>query len=46
MDKNSKKSNHEADIKNRNHGTNGTNIAYDKNQGNRGRQLNKNQTKK
>ncbi|WP_289845324.1 hypothetical protein [Acinetobacter wanghuae] len=33
-------SNHMADIKNPNKGTNGTNITYDKNQGNRGTQLN------
>ncbi len=38
-----KKSNHNADIKNSNKGTNGTNITYDKNQGNRGNQLNTNQ---
>lgn len=31
--------NHEADIKNRNEGSPGTNITYDKNQGNRGRQI-------
>ncbi|MFN7912043.1 MAG: hypothetical protein ACK5QC_09455 [Bacteroidota bacterium] len=39
----SKKSNHNADIKNRNKGTSGTNTTYDKNQGNRGKQLNVNQ---
>lgn len=36
------KSNHEADIKNPNHGTSGTNITWDKAQGNRGAQLNPN----
>lgn len=36
----SQKSNHEADIKNPNTGTPGTNKTYDKNQGNRGSQLN------
>jgi hypothetical protein len=35
--------NHEADIQNANKGTNGTNITYDKNQGNRGKQLDPNQ---
>ena len=34
-----KQSNHDADIKNRNKGTSGTNKTYDKNQGNRGKQL-------
>jgi len=38
-----KKSNHEADIKNPNTGTSGTNKTYDKSQGNRGKQLNPNQ---
>ena len=37
--------NHSADIKNANKGTRGTNITYDKNQGNRGKQLNPNQRK-
>ena len=32
--------NHEADIENANKGTDGTNITYDKNQGNRGKQMN------
>lgn len=32
-------SNHEADMKNKNKGTSGTNTTLDKNQGNRGRQL-------
>lgn len=41
----SKKSNHNADIKNGNKGTSGTNITYDKNQGNRGTQLNPNNSK-
>ena len=36
----SKKSNPQADIKNANKGTSGTNKTYDKNQGNRGKQLN------
>lgn len=35
--------NHDADIKNPNKGTSGTNKSYDKNQGNRGKQLNPNQ---
>ena len=35
-----KKSNHQADIKNPNKGTSGTNKTFDKNQGNRGNQLN------
>lgn len=34
--------NHVADIKNANRGTKGTNKTYDKNQGNRGKQLNPN----
>ena len=33
------KPNHQADIVNRNKGTDGTNITYDKNQGNRGKQM-------
>jgi len=37
--------NHNADIKNKNRGTKGTNKTYDTNQGNRGKQLNPNQTK-
>ncbi|WP_281171789.1 hypothetical protein [Brachyspira alvinipulli] len=41
----SKKPNHEADISNANKGTSGTNKTYDKNQGNRGKQLNPNQKK-
>ena len=41
----SKQSNHESDIKNPNTGTPGTNETYDKNQGNRGKQLNPNQNK-
>lgn len=40
-----KKPNHNADIKNPNTGTSGTNITYDKNQGNKGKQLNQNQPK-
>lgn len=36
--------NHPADIKNANKGTTGANITYDKNQGNRGTQLNPNHT--
>lgn len=35
-----KKRNHEADISNANKGTKGTNNSYDKNQGNRGKQMN------
>lgn len=38
--KKTKKPNHEADIKNPNKGIDGTNKTYDKNQGNRGKQLN------
>ncbi|WP_392564391.1 hypothetical protein RHO13_02190 [Orbus wheelerorum] len=38
-------SNHEADIKNPNKGTDGTNRIYDQSQGNRGTQLNSNHTK-
>ena len=37
------KKNHEADIQNANKGTQGQNDAHSKNQGNRGKQLNKNQ---
>lgn len=37
-----KKPNHNSDIRNPNKGTDGTNITYDKNQGNRGKQLNPN----
>lgn len=43
MAKPTKKSNHPADIQNRNKGTKGTNKTYDKNQGNRGKQLDPNQ---
>ncbi len=39
-------SNHRADIKNGNKGTQGTNKTYDQNQGNRGKQLNPNQQPK
>lgn len=39
----SKTPNHEADIQNGNWGTPGTNITWDKAQGNRGKQLNPNQ---
>ena len=38
--------NHEADIKNPNKGTAGTNKTYDKSQGNTGKQKNPNQKKK
>jgi hypothetical protein len=38
----SKKPNHSGDIKNPNKGTDGTNTTYDKNQGDRGKQLNPN----
>ncbi|MEI0567215.1 hypothetical protein [Brachyspira pulli] len=41
----SKKPNHNADISNPNKGTSGTNESYDKNQGNRGKQLPPNQKK-
>lgn len=44
--KTQKPRNHEADIKNPNKGTPGTNKTYDKNQGNTGKQLNHNQTGK
>ncbi len=42
----SKKQNHNADQSNANKGTKGTNTTYDKNQGNRGTQLNPNQNSK
>lgn len=42
----SKKPNPKADIKNPNKGTKGTNITYDKNVGDKGKQLNPNQDKK
>lgn len=38
----SKKRNHQADIKNPNKGTKGTNPTWDKAQGNRGKQLSEN----
>ena len=41
-----KQKNHNADIKNPNKGTTGTNKTYDKNQGNKGKQLNPNQKNK
>lgn len=41
-----KKSNQKADVKNPNKGTKGTNITWDKAQGNRGKQLNPNQSSK
>jgi len=41
----SKEKKHQADIKNPNNGTPGTNTTYDKNQGNKGKQLNPNQPK-
>ena len=40
-----KKANHNADIKNSNKGTPGTNTTYNKNQGNRGKQMDTNQQK-
>lgn len=43
---NKKKSNHETDIKNKNKGTNGTHITYDKVQGNRGKLINETKNKK
>lgn len=46
LKKMSKQKNHKADIKNPNKGTSGTNQTYNKNQGNRGKQLNPNQGKK
>jgi hypothetical protein len=42
----SKKSNHNADIKNPNKGTPGQNKAHSQNQGNRGKQMNPNQQSK
>lgn len=41
-----KKSNHQGDIKNPNKGTSGTNKSYDKNQGNKGKQIKENKGKK
>jgi len=41
-----KKRNHNADITNPNKGSKGTNKTYDKNQGNKEKQLNPNQKKK
>ncbi len=41
-----KKSNHEADIKNKNKGTKGTNITVDKAEGNRSKQLEENKKRK
>lgn len=41
--KNTTQKNHEADMVNKNPGQDGNNITYDKNQGNRGKQLNPNQ---
>ena len=41
-----KKRNHQADIINPNKGSKSTNKTYDKNQGNRGKQLNPNQKTK
>lgn len=38
-------SNHEADIVNKNKGTPGTNKTYDRNQGNRGKQIQQQQQK-
>jgi hypothetical protein len=35
-----KQQNHNSDMQNKNKGTQGTNMHYDKNQGNRGKQLN------
>ena len=43
MKNRNKNSNHKADIKNRNEGTNGVNKTYAKIQGNKGKQLNPNQ---
>lgn len=45
MDK-KEKSNHEADIKNKNKGTNGTNLTFDKAQGNHSNQLEDKKKKK
>lgn len=41
-----KRSNHEADIVNKNKGTKGTNITYDKAQGNRGKLISQNKKNK
>ena len=41
-----KSKNHNADISNPNKGTNGTNSTYDRNQGNRGGQMNPNRSGK
>jgi hypothetical protein len=41
-----KRSNHEADMSNRNKHTSGTNITLDKNQGNRSKQLTENRNRK
>ncbi len=40
MNKTKEQKNHESDISNPNKGNNGTNETYDKNQGDRGKQLN------
>jgi len=45
MSKTKKTKNHNANQQNSNKGTDGTNITYDKVQGNRGKQLNTNQKK-
>lgn len=45
MTKKTSPQNNNANQPNPNKGSNGTNIAYDKNQGNRGKQLNPNQKK-
>lgn len=42
----SKQPNHQSDIRNGNSGTPGTNVTWDKAQGNRGKQLNPNQAPK
>lgn len=42
----SNKPNHNADIKNANKGQSGTNTTHDKNQGNRGKQINPNNKSK
>lgn len=46
MDKTKAQKDHESDISNPNKGKNGTNKTYDKNQGDRGKQLNPNQKPK
>ncbi len=46
MNKTKEQKNHESDISNPNKVENGTNVTYDKNQGDKGKQLNPNQKPK